>query len=109
MTIETVLAAQDRAGIDGSVISKTMHSIRRAAPAQALAFIGESNRYLAALQSAHAGRIVALASTIPGGGEAHLREVERAITGDGLKGVLINSSHQGAYPDDEDARPFFEL
>jgi len=26
-----------------------------------------------------------------------------------LKGVLISSSHRGAYPDDDDALPFFEL
>jgi aminocarboxymuconate-semialdehyde decarboxylase len=35
--------------------------------------------------------------------------VERAIVQCGLKGVLINSSHQGAYPDDDEAKPFFEL
>lgn len=28
---------------------------------------------------------------------------------DGLKGVWITSSLQGAYPDDDAARPFFEL
>ena len=28
---------------------------------------------------------------------------------DDLRGVLIGSSHRGAYPDDEDARPFFAL
>ena len=109
MTIENVLVAQERAGIDISVISNTLHSIRRASGVEALAFIGESNRYLAELQHAHAGRIVALASTIPGGGDEHLRELERAIARDGLKGVLISSSHQGAYPDDLEARPFFEL
>ena len=27
----------------------------------------------------------------------------------GLNGVLINSSHQHAYPDDDEAKPFFEL
>jgi len=27
----------------------------------------------------------------------------------GLCGVLISSSHRGSYPDDDDARPFFEL
>jgi predicted TIM-barrel fold metal-dependent hydrolase len=29
--------------------------------------------------------------------------------GDDLRGVLISSSHRGAYPDDADARPFFAL
>jgi aminocarboxymuconate-semialdehyde decarboxylase len=109
MTIDNVLSAQERAGIDTSVISNTMHAIRRAAPAEALAFTQESNRHLAELQHTHPGRVYGFASTIPGGGDAHLRELERAVTRDGLKGVLINSSHQGAYPDDENARPFFEL
>ena len=38
-----------------------------------------------------------------------MKELERAIVEYGLKGVLINSSHQGAYPDDDEAKPFFEL
>ena len=57
----------------------------------------------------HKDRIVALATSIPGGGDAHLRELERAVKEDGLRGVLISSSHRGAYPDDADARPFFAL
>jgi predicted TIM-barrel fold metal-dependent hydrolase len=109
MTIDNVLTAQERAGIDASMISNAMHAIRRASPSDALAFIGESNRHLAELQDRHSGRIYGFASAIPGGGDEHLRELERAVARDGLKGVLINSSHQGAYPDDDDARPFFEL
>ena len=38
-----------------------------------------------------------------------MRELERAVKEDGLRGVLISSSHRGAYPDDADARPFFAL
>ena len=38
-----------------------------------------------------------------------MKELERAIVQNGLRGVLINSSHQGAYPDDDEAKPFFEL
>src|SRR5262245_54289205 len=109
MTIENVLAAQDRAGIDVSVISNTLHFIRRASSREALAAIEESNRHLAEMQHKHAGRVYGFASAIPGGGDDHLKETERAIKGDGLKGVLINSSHQGAYPDDSEARPFFKL
>jgi aminocarboxymuconate-semialdehyde decarboxylase len=109
MTIDNVLAAQERAGIDASVISNTMHAIRRATPERSLAFIQESNRHLAEMQHAHLGRIFGLACAIPGGGDAHLHELERAVVNDGLKGVLIASSHQGAYPDDAEARGFFEL
>jgi aminocarboxymuconate-semialdehyde decarboxylase len=109
MTIENVLAAQERTHIDASVVSNTLHYLRRASPAEALAAIESSNRHLAEMQDQHRGRIIGFASAVPGGGEAHLRELERAIVGDGLKGVLINSSFQGAYPDDIEARPFFAL
>jgi predicted TIM-barrel fold metal-dependent hydrolase len=109
MTIDNVLAAQERARIDVSVISNPLHYLRRATRDEALAAIRESNRYLAEIQDAQPGRIVAFASTLPGGGDAHLAELERAITRDKLRGVFINSSHQGAYPDDAEAMPFFEL
>lgn len=109
MTIDNVLAAQERVGIDASVISCPLHFVSRATPAQALAAIEESNRHLAEMQDRHRGQIIGFASTIPGGGDMHLKELERAITQDNLKGVLINSSFQGAYPDDAEARPFFSL
>lgn len=109
MTIDNVLAAQDHTGIDISVVSNPLHYLRRATRDEALAAIRESNRYLAEIQHAQSGGIIAFASTVPGGGDAYLKELERAVTQDGLKGVFINSSHQGAYPDDAEARPFFDL
>jgi aminocarboxymuconate-semialdehyde decarboxylase len=109
MTVDNVLAAHDLVGIDISVVSNPLHYLRRATPEEALASICESNRYLAEIQHSHPARIVAFASAIPGGGTAHLRELERAVIEDGLRGVFINSSHQGAYPDDSEALPFFEL
>jgi aminocarboxymuconate-semialdehyde decarboxylase len=109
MTIENVLAAQERTGIDVSVISNPLHYLRRSTSDEALAAIRESNRYLADIQHAQPGRIVAFASTLPCGGDAFLAELERAVTRDQLAGVFINSSHQGTYPDDQEALPFFEL
>jgi predicted TIM-barrel fold metal-dependent hydrolase len=109
MTIDNVLAAQERARIDVSVISNPLHYLRRATREEALDAIRESNRYLAEIQHAQPGRIIAFASTVPGGGDAYLAELERAVSTDKLRGVFINSSHQGAYPDDIEARPFFEL
>ena len=38
-----------------------------------------------------------------------IKETERAIRQLGLKGILIHSSHKGHYPDDDEARPFWEL
>lgn len=109
MTVEAVLEAQDKAGIDMTVVSNPLHYLKSAPRDVTLTAIGESNRYLAELQDHHAGRIVALAASIPGGGDDYLKELERAVTQDGLKGVFINSSYQGAYPDDPEARAFFAL
>ena len=50
-----------------------------------------------------------MASTVPYGGDEFLREFERAIKQDGLKGAWITSSLQGKYPDDDEAMPFFQL
>jgi aminocarboxymuconate-semialdehyde decarboxylase len=109
MTIDNVLAAQERARIDFSVISNPLHYLRRATADEALAAIRESNRYLAEIQHKQPARIAAFASTLPCGGDAFLRELERAVSRDQLRGVFINSSHQGAYPDDQEASAFFEL
>jgi aminocarboxymuconate-semialdehyde decarboxylase len=50
-----------------------------------------------------------MASTVPYGGDEFLREFERAVKQDGLKGAWITSSLKGSYPDDDDAMPLFQL
>jgi len=109
MTIDNVLAAQEAAGIDMTVISNPLHELRGLEPPEQLAEIGELNRYIAEMQDEHAGQIVGFASCAPCGGDAFLRELERAVTEDGLKGVWVTSSLKGAYPDDDEAAPFFDL
>ena len=108
-TIENVLALHDKAGLDLSVISSAGHYLRNFSREEAVPVIRESNEYMASLRDNHKDKIVALATAIPGGGDAHLKELERAVKADDLRGVLISSSHRGAYPDDDDARPFFAL
>jgi len=108
-TIENVLRLHEQAKLDLSVISSAGHYLRNFSREEAVPVLRESNQYMASLRDRYPDKIVALATSIPGGGEAHLRELERAIKQDDLKGVLISSSHRGAYPDDDDARPFFEL
>ena len=61
------------------------------------------NRFNAAHAGQVSGSIVGMASTVPYGGDEFLREFERAIKQDGLKGAWITSSLQGSYPDDDDA------
>ena len=55
------------------------------------------------------GKFYGFATMLPCGGPAFIKETERAIRQLGLKGVLIHSSHKGHYPDDDEARPFWEL
>ena len=79
MTLDNVLAAQERTRIDVSVISNPLHYLRRSTHEEALIAIRESNRYLAEIQHAQPGHIVAFASALPCGGDAHLQELERAV------------------------------
>src|SRR5215470_17136036 len=108
-TIENVLALHEEARLDLSVISSAGHYLRHFSREEAVPVIRESNECMASMRDKHKDRIVALATAIPGAGDGHLRELERAVKEDGLRGVLISSSHRGAYPDDDDARPFFAL
>jgi aminocarboxymuconate-semialdehyde decarboxylase len=108
-TIENVLRLHEEVGLDVSVISNSGHYLRDYSRDEALPVLRETHDYMASLRDKHKDRIVAIATAIPGGGEAHLRELERAVKEHDLRGVLINSSHRRAYPDDPDARPFFAL
>jgi aminocarboxymuconate-semialdehyde decarboxylase len=108
-TIDNVLRLHDEVGLDISVISNSGHYLKAYAREEALPAVREANQYLASLRDKHKDKIVALAVAIPGGGDDHLRELERAVKEDDLRGVLISSSHRRAYPDDDEARPFFRL
>ncbi len=110
MTLENVLAAHALVGLDRSVISNTGHFLRFCTTvAETVAGLEDCNRYLARCRDQHPDKLVAMATCVPGGGEACLRELERAVKEDDCRGVIIGSSHQGQYPDADAARPFFEL
>src|SRR5215469_3026629 len=107
-TIENALEAAKIGGVDITVISNPLHNLRDMDRAQQLARCQRQNRFNAAQQAKYPS-IVGMASTVPYGGDAFLREFERAIKEDGLKGAWVMSSLQGSYPDDDDALPFFQL
>jgi hypothetical protein len=48
---------------------------------------------------------VPMATCVPGGGDECLREPQRAVREDDARAVIINSSHQGHYPDEDAAKP----
>jgi len=108
MTVENVLDAHYKAGIDISVISNAAHYMRGKAEKDELAAIRRWNDYAAELQQKHAGTLYGLATILPYG-PAYVQEAERAIRELGLKGLFIHSSHKGHYPDDDEARAFWEM
>ena len=108
MTVENVLDAHHKAGIDISVGSNAAHYMRGKAEKDELAAIRRWNDYAAEIQQQHAGTLYGLATILPYG-PAYVKEAERAIRELKLKGFFIHSSHKGHYPDDDAARPFWEL
>ena len=109
LTIENLLEAHEKAGIDRCVVSNTIHYLKDKTADESLAFLRRWNDYGAEIQQKYQGRIIVFTSTLPCGGDPFVKEMARAVTELGLSGVLINSSHQRAYPDDDEAKPFFEL
>src|SRR5258708_1105587 len=109
MTVENVVAAHHKAGLAVSVVSNAAHYLRGKDAKDELSAIARWSDYAAEIQDAHPGTLYCLAMATPCGGPAHLKELERAIRQLNLKGVLINSSHKSHYPDDDEARGFWEL
>jgi len=107
-TIENVLRAQQEGGVDATVISNPLHGLRDLDREAQLALCQRHNRYIAEQQDKY-DTIYGIASIVPYGGDPFLREFERAVKEDGLKGAWITSSLQGQYPDDDEAAPFFQL
>lgn len=108
-TIENLLEAHEKEGIERCVVSNTIHYLKEKTDTESLTFLQRWNEYAAEIQQKYKDRVVVFTSTLPCGGAPFVKELERAIVEYGLHGVLINSSHQHAYPDDDAAEPFFEL
>ena len=99
----TCSKAAEIGGVDISVICNPLHNLRDMDRKQQLERCQVQNRFHAEMQAKYHGNIVGMASTVPYGGDEFLREFERAIKQDGLKGAWILSSLQGNYPDDDEA------
>ena len=109
LTIANILEAGAGAGIDLTVVSNPYHELAYMEPAEQLAKVKRVNEFLAGERDRHPDKLVGFATGVPCGGDAFLKETERAILELDLKGVIAMSSIKGAYPDDDEARPFFAL
>ena len=109
MALDNVLDTHRRAGVDKLVVSNPVHYIKGLPDTEALHGIQRWDEYSAEVAQRFPEETLCFATTVPGGGDDYLKELERAITGYGLRGVLINSSHNGHYPDEDEARPFWDL
>ena len=108
MTVENVLDAHYKAGIDISVVSNAAHYMRGKAEKDELAAIRRWNDYAAEIQTRHAGTLYGLATILPCACPAYVKEAEPAIRELKHKGPFVHSSHTGHYPDDDDVRRFWE-
>ena len=67
----------------------------------------DSNDYVAEIASAYPEQFIGFASVDPRKGDAAVVELERAVTGLGLKGLKLHPVHQAFFPDDPQHRPLF--
>ena len=109
MVLENFLDAHYKAGIDISVVTNAAHYLRGKSASEELPSVQRWSDYAAEVQEKHKGALYSFATILPCGGPTFVKETERAIKQLGLKGVFIHSSHKGHYPDDDEARPFWEL
>lgn len=94
------LKNMDLAGIDMAVLSGTeVHSLE-----EAKLF----HDHFAKVIKQHPGRFDAMATTLPLGGKPALDELERAVRGLGLKGVLINALVESEPVDSRRLWPFYD-
>ncbi|MBV9119569.1 MAG: amidohydrolase [Chloroflexi bacterium] len=109
LNLDKLIEIHDSAQVDMTVLSNPVHYIKNRDAAEGLKAIRRWDDFAIDIERRYKGRIVSFASSVPGGGSEYLKELERAITQLGMHGVLINSSHQGHYPDEDAAKGFWEL
>jgi aminocarboxymuconate-semialdehyde decarboxylase len=109
MVLENFVRAHKENNIDISVVSNAAHYLKGKRDNEEFASVQAWTDYAAKVQQDHKGMLYSFATILPCGGPAYIKETERAITRFGLKGIFIHSSHKGHYPDDDEARPFWEL
>lgn len=94
------VAEMDRLGTDLQILSLTCPGVQPFDPATASALAASSNDQLAEAIRYHPNRLAGLAAAAPQDPKVAAKELERAVTKLGLKGLIINSHINGEYLDD---------
>jgi 5-carboxyvanillate decarboxylase len=103
------IAAMDAAGVDLALLSiSTVANLQMLDPAEGTALARLANDRLADAVRSHPRRLAGLACIAPQDPEAAAAELERAVGGLGLAGVVINSHTRGEYLDAPRFSPIFE-
>ena len=92
ITVENVLAAHERGGIDITVISNPYHELAHMEPDEQLKNVRRMNDFLAGERDKHPDKLVAFATGVPCAGDGFLKETERAVRSLDLRGVIAMSS-----------------
>lgn len=102
------IAAMDAARVDKQVLSLWSPGVQVFDPAQGTELARLVNDRLVEAIRARPDRLAGLATIAPQDPEAAAQEVERAVAGLGLNGVLINSHTNSEHLDDPKYWPIFE-
>ncbi len=105
-----LLEAQERAGVDMSIISgpRVMETGTQLARMDATSVAKEYNDYVATLVAKYPKRLAGLGIAHPLGGEPMFREMERSVKELGLKGFLVIPRYGEEFLDAPRMGPFFE-
>jgi predicted TIM-barrel fold metal-dependent hydrolase len=105
--LDALFRQQDEAGVNLTVFGNNW--IRTPPGRSRFDAVREFNAFAAEVTARYPQRLIGLASTIPFEGDAYLKEVERAVCEDGLRGIMINTSVDGEYLDSRRADDFWQL
>lgn len=96
--VEALLTRQEEAGVATTVVSDP-HIWYGDLDPGSLDYARGYNDFAAELQSAHAGKLLALGTATPWRGPEHVEEARRAIEDLGLRGIALATSDGGRYLD----------
>lgn len=105
---ERRLADMDAAGIDLQVLSVTAPATQELEPATAVPLAREANDRLAEAVAAHPARFAGFATLPTPDPAAAAAELERAVSGLGFRGAMVNGHTRGRFLDDQAYWPVLE-